>query len=181
MTNPFDDEDLYGSIILAGVASPGRVTLSGHDRVVKWDVKSGPQLAGATTTLKEIPPIEFSASFYLVRDVAQGVNDFEAWDAFGDLIETTVSGKTPKALDIYHPDLADNGIKSVVKSSIGGMVHDGKGGATVVVKFQEYSPPKPKSSAALNGSSTKPKDDPNAAAKAELASALAEYQATPWG
>jgi len=40
--NPIDDEELFASIELGGVKSPGKVTLSGHDRKATWDVKKGP-------------------------------------------------------------------------------------------------------------------------------------------
>ena len=61
---------------------------------------------------------------------------------------------------------------------MGGLVHDGNGGATVTVKFIEYKPPKPKPAAVAKakpggGKAAAPgkpaKPDPNAAAKAELA------------
>jgi hypothetical protein len=181
--NPLDDEPLYDGIILGGVQSPGKCTLSGHDRKINWDVKAGAGQSGATTTLKDIPPIEFTCTFYLLRDDSQGIDDLIDWPAFRELINSTVSGPKPKALDIYHPDLAANDIKSVVKASIGGVVHDGKGGQTIVVKFQEYKPPKPKGGSP-NGSKTKGKlpapPDPDAEAKAQLAALTAQYQNTPW-
>lgn len=179
--NPIDNEELYNSLVLGGVSSPGKVTLSGHDRDVKWDVKDGPGIAGATTTLKNIPPKEFTATFYLVKDVAQGIDDFADWPAFQAAIESTVDGTKPKALDIYHPDLASQKppIVSVVKASVGGVVHDGKGGQTIVVKFQEYRPPKP-AGGTPSGAKTKPQDDPDAAAKAEIAKLTGQYQNTPW-
>lgn len=179
MPNPIDNPELYDSIVLAGVKSPGLVKLSGHDRKIEWDIKDGPGLKGATTTLHKIPPIEFTATFYLVKDVAQGVDDFAAWPAFLSIINSTVASTTPKALDIYHPDLASNEIRSVVKASIAGTEHDGKGGQTIVVKLQEYRPPK-KKTGTLAGSAPK-QVDPNADAKAELAKVTAEYQKTPWG
>lgn len=183
MPNIIVNEDLYNVILLKGVPSPGQVTLSGHDRVAQWDVKSGPSLNGATTTLKAIPPIEFSASFYLVNDFSQGIDDFAAWDEFRKIIDSTLVGSSPKALDIYHPDLAENDIKSVVKASVGGRIYDGKGGCTVVVKFQEYRQPKksggtPSGSTSNKGAQT---PDPNQAAKDEIARLTAQYQATPWG
>jgi hypothetical protein len=180
--NPIDDERLYDGITLGGIQSPGKVTLSGHDRKVNWDVKAGSGQSGATTTLKDIPPIEFTATFYLVRDDAQGIDDLTDWPAFRELINSTIAGTKPKALDIYHPDLAANGIKSVVLGSFGGTVHDGKGGQTITVKLQEYKPPKPKGGSP-NGSKTNAKApaDPNAAANAQLAALTAEYQKTPWG
>ena len=180
MTNPVDDEDLYEAIVLGGVKSPGRVTLSGHDREIDWDVKQGPGLSGATTTFKVEKPCEFTATFYLVLDPAEGINDYDDWPQFLDVINSTVAGKTPKALDIYHPDLASNGIKSVVKKSVGGVIHDGKGGATIAVKFLEYKPPKPKGGSP-KGSKTTKKTDPDQAALDELAKLTKQYQATPWG
>ena len=176
--NPIDNEDLYDSVILAGVASPGKVTLSGHDRKVDWDVKAGPNIEGATVTLKTVKPIEFTATFYLVKDVAQGIDDFAKWPAFLAVINSSVQGGT-KALDIYHPDLASNDIKSVVKGTVGGTVHDGKGGQTIVVKFQEYKSPKAKSGTPAGSKTGAP--DPNAAALAQLAALTATYQNTPWG
>lgn len=182
--NPLDNEELYNSIILGGEISPGRVTLSGHDRKVSWDVKKGPGLSGATTTLKEIPPIEFTATFYLVRDDAQGIDQLAEWPLFLRIIESTISGPKPKALDIYHPDLASQTppIASVCKASVAGVVHDGKGGQTVAVRFQEYRAPKP-SGGTPTGSTSKAtkKADPEAASLAEIARLTAEYQKTPWG
>jgi len=179
MPNVIDDEDLYNVIVLGGVSSPGKVTLSGHDRVTNWDVKTSPYLNGATTTLKGTPPIEFSASFYLVKDVAQGTDDFADWDTFVQIINTTVAGNKPKALDIYHPDLAANDIKSVVKASIGGMVYDGKGGGTVLVKFQEYRPPRIQGGTPKGSGKGGP--DPNQDLKNELNQLTNQYQNTPWG
>lgn len=186
MPNPYTDEELYSAIVLAGVRSPGQVKLSGHDRKVVWDVKAGPSQKGATMDLKEIPPIEFTATFTLFLDLEESPNEFELWDEFEALIETSVNGPTPKALDIYHPDLASRGITSVVKATVGGMVRDDNdpGRATVTVKFQEYAPPKKKGGSPSGSSTKKPdpkKPDPNAAANAELEALVEQYKATPWG
>jgi hypothetical protein len=179
--NPIDDPELYKSIILAGVPSPGQVTLSGVERKVNWDIKTAPGQSGATTTLKDIPPAEFTANFYLVRDDALGIDDFEDWPAFQKLIDSTVADAKPKALDCYHPDLAALDIKSVVKAGVGGVVHDGKGGQTISVRFLEYKPPK-KKGGSPSGSKTKPKKpDPDQAALDELARLTDEYKKTPWG
>lgn len=171
--NPIDDEDLYSCIVLGGMKSPGEVTLSGHDRKIDWDVKEGSGQSGATSTLKGVPLCEFSAVFYLVD-----AEDFAAWPAFRRQINSTVSAKAPKAYDIYHPDLAANDIVSVVKGTVAGVVHDGKGGQRITVKFQEYKAPKPKGGSPL-GSKGKTGPDPDAAAKAELAKLTAQFQALP--
>jgi hypothetical protein len=184
--NTFDNGELYDSIVLGGTTSPGKVTLSGHDRVIGWDVKKGSGQSGATTTRTSEDPIEFTCSFYLVNDPSLGIDDIAEWEDFATLIRSTVNGATPQPLDIYHPDLASNDITSVVLSRFGGVVHDGMGGQTVAVKFLEYRPPKPKGGTP-KGSATKPKTatapafDPNAEANAELARLTNQYQRTPWG
>lgn len=180
--NPIDNEELYNSVILGGVTSPGKVTLSGHDRKTNWDVKTGPGLTGGTTTIKDTPPIEFTATFYLVNDVAQGTNDLDDWPAFQAVIESTIASSKPKAVEIYHPDLASQHppISSVCKASVGGVVHDGKGGQTIVVKFQEYRPPKPKGGSPSGSKTTAKKADPDAAALAQLAQLTDQYKKTPW-
>jgi hypothetical protein len=182
--NPFDDSESYDVIVVGGRSSPGVVKLSGHDRAISWDVKEGSGQNGASTTKKGEKPIEFTATFSLVLDVTADQNQFDAWAEFKEILESTVSGTTPKALDIDHPDLAANGIKSVVLSSMGGMVHDGKGGATVAVKLLQYRAPKPTGGSA-SGSKSKAKSgnaapDPDAEAKAELARLTQQYKETPW-
>lgn len=174
--NPIDFEEAYTSIILGGVKSPGVVTLTGHDRKVEWDVKNGNGQSGASTTLKSIPPVEFTATFYLAD-----ADDIDAWPAFHGLINSTLSGRTPKALDIYHPDLVENEIVSVVKALVGGAVHDKKGGQTRVVKFQEYKPPKPKGGSPAGSSTSAKAKDPNQAALDELAKLTDQFNKTPWG
>lgn len=180
--NPLDNEELYDSIVLGGVRSPGKVTLSGHDSAVGWDIKKGNAQSGATTTRSSSDPAKFTATFYLVRDDAMGIDDLSAWPDFLAIINSTVSGKAPSAVDVYHPDLASQDIKSVVKSKVSGTVHDGKGGQTIAVEFLEYKPPKPLGGSPT-GSKTKPSpdpNDPNAAALAELAALTTQYQKTPW-
>lgn len=184
MPNIIENEELYESIVLAGVRSPGSVKLAGHERKVGWDVKTAPGQKGASMTRKSEEPVEFTATFYLVKDDGQGIDDFADWPAFADLINSTVSGADPKALDIYHPDLAEQGITSVVKSKIGGRQYDGKGGCTIVVTFTEYFPPKPAGGSPSGSKSKKPdpkKPDPDQAALDEIAKLTAKYQATPWG
>lgn len=177
--NPIDHETLYDAIVLGGVRSPGFVTLSGHARSEKWDIKDGDGQDGASTTRKGKKVAQFSASFRLVKDPVLGVDEYAEWDSFLPTLKSTTASKAPVALDIYHPDLAELGIGSVVIEEIGGKVHDGKGGATVSVKFLEYSPPKPKSGSPKGSKGNSepfgpPKPDPNADAKAELDAVLAE-------
>lgn len=175
MPNPIDNEELYNAIVLGGVSSPGVVKLSGHNRKANWDVKSTDGQKGASTTLKDIPPIAFDAEFTLT-DIA----DFDAWEAFRDLIKSTISGQKPRALDIYHPDLAENDVNSVCQATIGGREHDGKGGQKIKVTFQEYRPPAPAGGSPKGAASKNPnKTDPDADALAELQRLVDQYKGVP--
>lgn len=182
MINPLDHEEAYNHIILAGVRSPGIVRkITGHDRKVGWDIKKGPGQSGASMTRTSEEPVPFTVEIYLADR-----EDFDAWPAFLALINSTVSGPTPKALDCYHPDLVEQGISSVVKDTSFGTEHDGLGGQIKRVRLIEYRPPKAKGGSP-SGSKAKPKkadpdpNDPNYAALQELKRLTDEYARTPWG
>lgn len=182
---PYEQAEDLDFLVLAQLyPSPGVVTLSGHDRVKNWDVQAAKGTTGASSQLNGDPIGRFKATFFLAHDRLDqpDIDDFALWDDFQRLLESLVSGPTPQAVAIYHPDLARNKFTEVSVASIGGMVHDGRGGATVTVEFIEYRPPKPK---AVKGATAKasPKGgaagtaarpDPNARAKAELAALVAE-------
>lgn len=189
--NIVDHPDLYDVLVCggsggAGVKSPGVVTLEGHDRSEKWDVKEGDGKKGATTTHKGAEVAKFSASFYLWKPKGRrssGVDHFAQWDVFREFLRSTLKTKPPTAFDIYHPDLAENEIKSVQVAKIYGKKYDGLGGATAKVDFIEYLPPEPAggtpqgssaSAGAAGGEGGGAPPDPNAEAKAELERELAE-------
>lgn len=175
---PYLYDEEYSVILLGTVTSPGKVTISEHDRPENWAITQAKGSTGASTRLNGRAPGKFKASFYLADQ-----DDFDRWEDFQKLIESTTNGPKPFALPIYHPDLARNHFTEVTNGGISGMVHDGLGGATIVVTFLEYLPPKPKPAAKPTakpssgggrvGTTTVDKPDPNAAAKAELAELLA--------
>lgn len=179
---PHDNSEMYDVIVLGTMRSPGVVRLSGHDRNEKWDIKEAKGTTSATTTLNGDPIGQFEATFYLADDGYDGgPSDFDRWEDFQRLVESTTNGPKPIALPIFHPDLARNRITDVVNGGVGGMVHDGKGGATVKVKFLEYRPPKPKppkKPGSGTGTRIQEKPDPNAEAKRQLA-ALFEQAKQP--
>lgn len=180
---PYEQGEDLDFIVLGITPSPGRVTLSGHDRWKNWDVQKAKGQVGASSQLNGDDVGTFTATFYLAHDdlTDTETDDFARWNDFQRLIESMTNGPKPVAMPIYHPDLARNGFTEVSSGGVGGLVHDGKGGATVVVKFIEYKPPKPKPAAKAaakpgsDGAGGKPaKPDPNAAAKAQLAALVAE-------
>ena len=187
--NPSDSPERYDCIILGTSKSPGVVTISGHDRNEAWDIKDAKGQDGASSSLNGKPIAQFQCSFQLVVDYESGVDELEEWEAFKRVVKSTTGGPKPVALPIYHPDLASQDITEVCNGSIGGLKHDGKGGAIVIVKFNEHRPPKPKPPARAQvrggspvvplipngiGTAGTPKPDPNAQAKDELAKLLAE-------
>lgn len=187
---PLENADALNVIVLGTVTSPGVVTISGHDRNENWDKQKAKGSAGATNKLNGADPAEFTCSFYLAGDgygsEFEKSNDFDQWEEFQKLIDSLTSGPQALALSIYHPALARQKISEVSKSSVGGMTYDKLGGATVVVKFIEFKPAKPKPVVAATGKpgvsrggsrgghSSILAEDPNAAAKRELAALVAE-------
>lgn len=186
---PYEQADDLDFIVLGNLyPSPGLVTLSGHDRYKNWDIQAAKGTTGASSQLNGDPIGQFTATFYLAHDRfnEDGTNDFDLWEDFQRLIESMTAGPTPTALPIYHPALARNRFTEVSSGGISGMTYDGKGGATVSVKFIEYKPPKPKAAAGAKakpagsgspGAAKATKPDPNAKAKAELAALVAEARA----
>lgn len=185
MTLPAQIDDLLSVIVLGTTTSPGVVKVSGHDRNKEWDIQKAKGNTGSSDKLNGDSPGQFTCTFTLGGDDLDDPNDdFVRWDAFQKLIESLTNGPAPVALPIYHPDLARQKITEVSNGGVGGMVHDGKGGATVVVKFIEYKPEKPKPVAkakakpaqtyANTNEGGRSPPDPNAAAKRELSDLVSQ-------
>lgn len=182
MTHPSAHPDLYRSVTFGTATSPGVVTLTGHDRDWTWDVETAKGQKGASSALNGDTVGQFQATFYLAS-----VADQIAWPAFQRALEASVNGPAPTAFPIYHPDLAANRYTDACVASIGGIMRDERGGATVLVKFIEYRPPKPASTktakGGTGGAGGNPADpgsgggsgyDPNAERKRELEELLDE-------
>lgn len=176
--------ELYDVLILDGDrVSPGRVRLVGHDRNKNWDIKAAKGQTGATSTLNGDPLGEFEATFELVDDPYDGEDDFAQWELFSRWLFSLVNGPKPKAVSIYHPDLATNNFTEVTVRSVGGVARQDNGLGIVKVKFGEHRPPKPKpvkpaSPAAEMKDVTRPeRPDPNAAARQELESLRQQAEA----
>jgi len=178
---PSEYPDLYRSIVLGLSKSPGVVTLSGHRRDQAWDVVAAKGQVGASSKLNGAGVGQFQASFYLATKEQQ-----DAWPPFQRVIESLTDGPKPVAKSIYHPDLALNHYTEVSNASIGELIRDDRGGATVLAKFIEYLPPKPKAAKGATGAGgtavpggggspgTESEYDPNAERKRELDALLDE-------
>ena len=178
-----DEEIAETTIVLGTTRSPGTCTISGHDRKENWDVQKAKGTTGASSQLNGKDVGTFRVTFYLVDDgsAEPGQSQFDQWDRFEKLIRSMTDAATPIALPIYHPDLARQRFTEVSNAGIGGMTRDKLQGRTVAVDFIEYKPPKKKPAAqaqakpaATGGNTAKRAEDPNAAAKRELAALVAE-------
>lgn len=161
-TSPATHPGIYKSLIVNGVETPGAVKLSDFPFDQEWEEQKPKGTTGASSLNRGRKLCRFTATFMLAD-----LEDFEGWEEFHKTLRESVDGPKPKALQIFHPDLMRQGAIDFVVTQIGGMAHDGKGGATVACKFIEYRPPKPK---APNKPSAR--TDPNAARKKELAALL---------
>jgi hypothetical protein len=97
--SPKDHPELYDVLIMAGDrVSPGRVRLNGHDRNKNWDIKAAKGQTGASSTLNGDPLGEFEATFELVEDPYDGVDDFADWENFSRWLHSLVNGPSPIAV-----------------------------------------------------------------------------------
>lgn len=178
---PYNNSDALDKIRLGTTLSPGRCKITGADRNKNWQAQKAKGTTGATNKLQGDDPGAFEVEFDLAGDDPDELEDeFEQWEQFQKIIEsTTPKGGAPTALPIYHPDLARNHFTEVVNGGIGQLVHDGKGGAKVKVKFIEHKPPAPKPPEKATAKAARQgRPDPNGAAKQELA-LLLEQAKTP--
>lgn len=149
MIAPSESEDWNHLVLSPGdsraLTTPGVVRVSGNDLKIGWDIQNASGTTGAITKRINEPLKEFDAEFDLSDEAdASGKSDFDAWDDLQSLLESLVpTGKKPRAIGVYHPDLARNRITAVTVGSIGALALDGKGGGKIKVHFLEYAPPKP--------------------------------------
>lgn len=158
--DPLSNPGAWNVLVVAGVTSPGYCVVKEHSRKNEWDIKKGKGAKGATITFVQRPPAQFSVEFYagyVDASGAGGADHFAAWDVFQLLLRFDPTKKTPNAIDVYHPALADLEITSVVTEDIGGWEDVGDKLFRRTVKLLEYAPPPAKSA---TGSPTGSKSQP---------------------
>lgn len=170
--DPVTNPKQYDKLIVDGAQSPGICKLSSPTREYGWDQQKAQGNDGAAAILNGSGLAEFEAEIYLWLD-PDGTDHFARWEKFRPVLQRPVKQGDKKALDIYHPQLAELGIRMVVVKSISAPQPDGKGGATVKIKFLEYAPKKKLRSVKVDaaGKPISEKANPNAdidAAQAQL-------------
>lgn len=177
--NPIDAPEASDVCTIQGVDTPGRCEVGEWKRVVEWDVKTGKGTAGATETVKALPPSKGSVKFWAWTSA-----HFAAWDSLLPLLVYDPTKKTKNANSIYHPMLADIGVDSVNIESIGSWVHEGGGLYARTIEMLEFAPAATKSATSTpkgadvnDPSSPGAKPDPAVTAlQQELAKVSAEAQ-----
>jgi hypothetical protein len=183
VSSPYAQGEALGKLVLVdqGVTSPGVMRLSGNPAKLGWDIQNAKGKTGSSTVLNGAPVGQISVTFELAgdEDDGSGQTEFDRWDRFARLLETSVNGPKPVALRVFNPDLAAAKMTEIClgPNGIALPTYDGKGGRSYAVDFIQFKPPKPKPAAKPKagvvtyantdeGKRTPP--DPNAAAKQEL-------------
>lgn len=180
--NPVDTPEMYEQFMLGGSWSPGVCMFDpAPTRDEGWDVQAPPG-GGGYTIHKRTTPISFTVKIKLWKgDDERGnpVDHFATWDTWKKILYKPIKRNSPKALDIYHPQLEglNPAIRSVVVKSHTDPKPDGSGGADVVIVFLEYRPFIRKKTKPLVGTTTG-KDDPNADLKRQVLDATTEFNQT---
>jgi len=146
--SPLAQPQLWDRVFVAGVPSPGKATISRAGQPFKWDEKDGPGTQGANLTYRGQRNSHFQIKLSFREE-----DHFAEWDDWQTLLAYDSTKKTVKAVDVYHPSLADRGIKSMVVENIGGIEKVAPTRWEVVIDCIKFSPPK-KSPTTTPGSST---------------------------
>lgn len=156
MINPITNPEAWHRIRIGTTESPGIADVGEFVRTFDWDEKKGKGTAGASLTFTSRPLSGGTITFSLWT-----ADHFDEWESFRKLLDYDTTKRPAQAVDIYHPSISGNGIKSVVVAEIGNVIHKGKGLYTVAVKFKEYSPPPKKSATSTpTGSGNGPRTGP---------------------
>ena len=141
--NPIDNAEDWSKFVIVGRETPGKAEVGEFKRVVEWDVKTGKGTAGATETVKGLPPAKGSVKFFAWTSA-----HFAAWDDLLPLLKYDPTKKTKQANAIYHPALDDIDVSSVNIESIGSWVHEGGQMYARTIEMLEFAPPPAKSATA---------------------------------
>jgi hypothetical protein len=181
--NPIEHPDAWNTFRIQGTDTPGKCEVKGFKRQVEWDIKIGKGTAGATETVKGLPPAKGAVSFW-----AWVPAHFAAWDALLPKLKFDPTKQTKQANEVYHPALADIDVSSVNIESIGQWEHEGGSLWRRDIEMLEFAPPPTASAVATPtgadaGSASVPgaPQDPATVALQKEAAALAKQAQQAYG
>lgn len=132
-TRPGDGDQIW----LTQRWSPGLCDITGANSPREWEERKGYGFSGALVVFRGIGLARFSVKFRLYTS-----QDWIDWANFKPLVDKPPLGKRPRAQDIWHPLLVDQGIYSVVVEDLGQPEQTADGEWTIEVKLVEYRSPK---------------------------------------
>lgn len=158
--NPFRIPEAFDVVAIAGEYMPGLAKVAKIKRTFKWDKKEGPGTQGDTLTYRGSRLVDFVIDLTFWEE-----EQIDEWDIKRPALEP--DPRAIKALDIVHPVLERQKIRSIVVAEITEIDHKGGGEWNVQIGVNEYkAPPKANatgSPAGSKGSSGKGGDAPPSA------------------
>lgn len=139
-------------IWLAQRWSPGLCDISGANSPREWEERKGYGYSGALIIFRGVGLAHFSVKFRLYTS-----QDWIDWALFKPLVDKPPYGHRPRAIDIWHPLLVDQGIYAVGVEDLGQPEQTQDGEWTIEIKFVEYRQPK-YSQATPDGAKATPAD-----------------------
>jgi hypothetical protein len=124
-------------IWLAQRWSPGLCDISGANSPRNWEERKGYGWSGALVVYRGLGLARFSVKLRFYTD-----DDWNEWATFKPLVNKAPPGKRPRAMDVWHPILVDQGIYAVVVEDLGQIDQTAEGEWTVEIKMVEYRSPK---------------------------------------
>jgi hypothetical protein len=126
---------IWDRFVVAGRALPGVATVEGS-KSCKLDQRNAPGTDGATLTHmgNESSPVT-------VRLRIWTADQYEAWKSRREELMASTGKARPKPVMVYHPALADLGIKSLYVKEVGFLRTQPGGLGEVIIKFLEFLPP----------------------------------------
>lgn len=135
MIDPTSDALNY--VVVSGVRSPGRASISGASIPYEWEVQKAYGMSGGVTIFKGRGIAKFTLTITLWDPL-----HFVAWEAFAKLLEPPKPG-LKLVVEMSYPTLADLGIKAVAVENLGALERQSNGVWTSASSLLEYRPPLP--------------------------------------
>lgn len=148
--NPYDHQEAYGTMTLAGVPLPGIITaITGADRKWTFDKQKAVSTSGASLNYKGE---EIADSIKVTCSLTNAGHFVDL--AAARKVLATPKGQKPVPRDARNAILNNQGIKAVEIKMIGQETHAGGGLWTVEWELAEYNPPSPTATGAADASKT---------------------------
>jgi hypothetical protein len=124
-------------VVVNGVPSPGRATITGAAIPYNYDVKQGYGLSGATTVFRGRGVAKFTVTIELWERA-----QYAAWAVWSKFLEPPKPG-IKLVVEMQHPVLAAQDIKAVAVESLGALERQSNGSWKCVIQCLEWRPPLP--------------------------------------